>query len=102
MQDAVTETEARPEETQNGQLRTEGETALPEKEKNSLLPAVPEEILADGETFEEAIARRQLKKKLKAQKKVEKEELREKLEIDLKEKKSSTKALAAAFPMVGL
>ena len=92
--------EVRPEETQNGFIaavpdgpRIEGETALPE-------PAAPKEVLANTETADEVAARKQLKKKLKAQHKAEKKGLKKKL--DLKEKKSSTKVLAGAFPMVAL
>jgi polyphosphate kinase 2 len=86
--------EVKPEETQNGfiaapsdEQRIEDETVLPEQEQKSLEPA-------------EAAARKQSKKKLKAQRKAEKKGPKKKL--DLKEKKSSTKVLAGAFPMVAL
>src|ERR1017187_10581626 len=90
--------EVKPQETQNG--FTAAASDEPGIKDGTALPA---ESAAQAETLEEAAARKQLKKKLKAQKKAEKKKLQEKLESTLlKEKISSTKVLAAAFPMVAL
>jgi len=96
--------EVKPEETQNGfTAAASGEPGIKDETALPAEFAAPKEVLADAETPEEAAARKQLKKQLKAQKKAEKKKAKEKLESTmLKEKISSTKVLAAAFPMVGL
>jgi polyphosphate kinase 2 len=96
--------EVKSEETQNGfTAAASNEAGITDGTTLPAESAASKGVLADAETLEEAAARKQLKKKLKAEKKAEKKKLQEKLESTLlKEKISSTKVLAAAFPMVAL
>jgi polyphosphate kinase 2 len=82
------------------QLHTE--EVKPEEIHDGLAAGTKDEVSAPEESPEAAAQKRE-KKRLKAQRKAEKNELRAKPESNLlKEKISSTKVLAAAFPMVAL
>jgi polyphosphate kinase 2 len=82
------------------QLHTE--EVKPEETHDGLAALTKDEAAAPEES-PEAAARKQEKKRLRARRKAEKNELRVKPESNLlKEKISSTKVLAAAFPMVAL
>src|SRR3984957_10576168 len=95
--------EIKPEKTYTGFTavttgpQIEDPTALPLEKQNHFETALPEESQVDALTPEEK-ARKQEKKRLKAQKKAEKNTVKHKL----KAKKSSTRVLAGTFPMVEL